>query len=163
MSETVRLSLPLLSAGQAQKEVTHNEAVLAVDRLLHLAIRTRTLAAPPAAPVAGDCYIVAAAGSSVWTGRTAQIASFDGFGWTYIAPVRGMLAWIVDEAAFAVFDGVWSVGGWPVSALRIAGRQVLGAVPVNVVGPSGGITIDAESRTAINALIATLRGQGIIL
>ena len=34
MPATPRLALPLIAAGQAQKDVTHNEAVLALDRLV---------------------------------------------------------------------------------------------------------------------------------
>ena len=54
MSETIRHELPLLSFGQAQREVTHNEALLLVDRLLHLVALSRSLAIPPAAPAPGD-------------------------------------------------------------------------------------------------------------
>ena len=32
MPQTLRLGLPLIAAGQSQKDVTHNEAVLRVPR-----------------------------------------------------------------------------------------------------------------------------------
>jgi len=163
MSDTVRHGMPLLSAGQAQKEVTHNEAVLTVDRLLHLAVMTRALSAPPSSPVAGDAYIVAAGGSGEWAGFSGQLASHDGFGWVFSPPVRGCLAWIVDEASFSVFDGGWSTGGWPASALFIAGRSVLGAPPVAVLPPAGGATVDTQCRAALGQLITTLRNQGILV
>ena len=38
MSETVNLELPLIAAAQAQKHVTHNEALAIADALIHLAV-----------------------------------------------------------------------------------------------------------------------------
>ena len=54
MSESALLSLPLIEAGQAQKHVTHNEALLLLDAALHLAVASRSVATPPGAPAAGD-------------------------------------------------------------------------------------------------------------
>ena len=161
MDETLRHRLPLLAMGQAQKEVTHNEALIAIDRQLHPSVLTRGLTVPPAIPAAGDSYIVAPGASGAWAGKADQLALFDGHGWTFDAPGRGCLAWIIDEVSFAVFDLGWSVGGWPVTALRIGGRQVLGAAPVVIAAASGGTVVDAEARSSIAAILALLRDQGL--
>jgi hypothetical protein len=58
MSETPNLSLPLLAAAQAQKHVTHNEALLALDALVQCAVLDRDLAAHPPPPENGERYIV---------------------------------------------------------------------------------------------------------
>ncbi len=163
MSETIRHGLPLLAAGQAQKEVTHNEALLTIDRQLHLAVETRGLAFPPAIAVAGSNYIVAAGAGGAWAGRAGTVATSDGYGWIFTQPVRGCLAWVIDEAVFTVHDGIWSIGGWPVSALRIAGRVVLGASPVEILGPVGGTVVDTQTRAAFTLLVAALREQGVII
>ncbi len=163
MGDTIRLGLPLLSAGQAQKEVTHNEALLAIDRLLHIAVLTRGLNTPPPSPVAGSIYIIGPVPTGAWSGQAGRLASHDGFGWTIVAPVRGCLAWIVDEASFAVFDTVWSQGGWPSNGLKIGGRTLLAATPVAISSPSGGTVIDVEARAKISALLAALHDQGVIL
>ena len=60
MSDTPLIGLPLLEASQAQKHVTHNEALLLLDAMVHLAVISRALAAPPASPGDGDRYLVAA-------------------------------------------------------------------------------------------------------
>jgi hypothetical protein len=163
MSETIRHGLPLLAAGQAQKEITHNEALVAIDRQLHLAVESRVVGTPPANPAAGETYIVPAGASGNWQGRTGHIASFDGFGWVFTAPVRGCMAWIADEAAFSVYDSNWSTGGWPADGLRILGREVLSAEPVAVAPPLGGAIVDAECRAVVSQLLLALKDQGIVL
>lgn len=163
MSETIRHALPLLSAGQAQKEVTHNEALLAIDRQLHLAVESRALSVPPATPVAGSAYIIAAGASGEWAGRAGHIASFDGFGWHFTAPVVGCVAWVADEQAFSAFAGSWAMAGWPVRGLRISGRDVLAAAPTAVDPPAGGAVADGECRAALAQLLTALKDQGIVL
>lgn len=163
MDETARHRLPLLSAGQAQKEITHNEALTAIDRLLQLGVATRSLDAPPVSPELGLSYIVGNVPTGAWAGQAGKLASHDGFGWVFTNPVRGCLAWIADEAVFTVFNGGWSTGGWPVSGLAIGERQVLAAPAVVVPLPSGGGVVDVEARAAIAALVAALQDQAIIL
>jgi hypothetical protein len=50
MTATPRLSLPLLAAGQAQKHVTHNDALTRLDGLIHLAVASRSETTPPGSP-----------------------------------------------------------------------------------------------------------------
>src|SRR3546814_3824403 len=68
MPITPRFSLPLLAVAQAQKEVTHNEALTLLDALVHAAIEAGPLATPPANPALGQCWIVDAAATGVWSG-----------------------------------------------------------------------------------------------
>lgn len=164
MDETIRWALPLLASGQAQKEITHNEAIGAIDRLLHLSVGSRSIASPPAQPVAGDAYIIAASPTGVWSGAAGQLASFDGFGWTFSIPKPGCVAWVADEHQFAVYaDGAWLTGGWPTQGLLIGGRRVLAAAPVNVAAPDGGSTVDTECRAALAELLVALRHQSVII
>jgi hypothetical protein len=110
MSNTPRLALPLLAAAQAQKHVTHNEALMALDGLTHLMVLDRNLSAPPATPASGSAYIIGPSPTGVWAGRVDQIARFQDGAWSYAAPLDGWLCWIDDEALLAVFnDGQWSV------------------------------------------------------
>lgn len=51
MSEwTTHLKLPFLAAAQAQKHVTHNEALALVDLVVQLAVVSDSVNAPPADP-----------------------------------------------------------------------------------------------------------------
>jgi Protein of unknown function (DUF2793) len=69
MTSTPHLGLPLIAAAQAQKHVTHNEALFGLDALVHLAVRDRDLATPPAEPDDGDRYIVPVGAVGAWAGR----------------------------------------------------------------------------------------------
>lgn len=58
MSQSPRLGLPYLVSGQAQKEVTHNDALNGLDFLVQLNVLDRDLNTPPASPTEGDTYII---------------------------------------------------------------------------------------------------------
>ncbi len=166
MSETTdRYALPLLQIAQAQKEVTHNEAVATIDSLLHLAVETATLGAPPASPVAGQAWIVPSAitPTGAWAGRSGQIASFTAAGWRYLMPREGCVAWLHDSQRFAVRTALgWTDDGWPASGLRIGSRLALNGTAPAVGSPVGGTTVDVEARAALNALLTALREQGVV-
>lgn len=105
MDTTDNLQLPYLMPSQAQKHVTHNEALAMLDAIVQLAVLDRDLAAPPGAPDDGDRYIVAAGATGDWDGQDGKVAvRQDGF-WTFLAPRAGWLAFVADEGAFFHFTG----------------------------------------------------------
>ena len=53
MSNTTKLILPLIEAAQAQKHVTHNEALFTLDTVVQLSVADRDLPAPPGGPADG--------------------------------------------------------------------------------------------------------------
>lgn len=164
MAETSeRYALPLLQAGQAQKEVTHNSAIAGIDALLHLAVDSQRLAAPPPAAVAPGTWIVATPATGAWAGRGGALAVLDSTGWSFIEPRDGCLAYIRDEGVFAVrAAGSWRSDAWPVRALAIAGRTVLAANPVAVAPAIGGTVVDTQARAALDALTDALRAMGLV-
>jgi Protein of unknown function (DUF2793) len=161
MPETPRLALPLIAAGQSQKDVTHNEAVLALDRLVALVVVSRSLSVPPLTPATGACYIVPASASAAWGHPAGQVLHWQGSAWLPEAPRDGQVALVADEAIMLVHLGVWQAT-WPVAGLKIAGRAVLAENPANVLPPSGGTTIDSEARATLAALVLALQQQGIL-
>ncbi|HXF90175.1 MAG TPA: DUF2793 domain-containing protein [Xanthobacteraceae bacterium] len=116
MPDTPHLGLPLIEAAQAQKHVTHNEALVRLDTLVQLAVLSRSLTAPPAAPAEGDRYIVKATGSGAFAGKDNQLAQFSNGGWLFYPPKVGWLAFIADEGVLVAWDG----SAW-VSAVSSAG------------------------------------------
>jgi hypothetical protein len=107
MTETTRLALPLLMPSQAQKHVTVNEALLRLDALSQLVLRSRSAATPPIAPLEGDCYGVPTGATGDWSGHAGQVAIFVGGGWDFVTPGRGWRAFVEDEGALLLQDGDW--------------------------------------------------------
>ncbi|MEO0981639.1 MAG: DUF2793 domain-containing protein [Pseudomonadota bacterium] len=106
MSDTsANLDLPYILPAQAQKHVTHNEAIRALDAVVQLSVLDRDLAAPPADPAEGDRHIVAPGASGDWSGKDGAVAAFQDAAWAFYPPAIGWVAWLVDEARLVVWDG----------------------------------------------------------
>ena len=97
------LALPLIAAGQAQKHVTHNEALTTLDALVQLAVAGRRSVPPE--PTAGMRVIVEPGSSGVFAGHDAAIACVRDGAWAFAEPRPGWRAWIEDETRLCVFDG----------------------------------------------------------
>lgn len=163
MTMTARFALPLIAPGQAQKELHHNEALAAIDAALHACVEEPPAATPPASPVSGATWIVASGGSGAWEGKDDSLATWTAGGWRFVAPVPGMTAWIRSTGCWAHWSGTaWIEDAWPVGSLVIDGEQVVGTRQPDIPSPSGGSTIDAEARAAIDLLIVTLKSHGLI-
>lgn len=106
-SSTSNLGLPFIEAGQAQKHVTHNEALRLLDTLVQLAVLDRDLNAPPGSPGEGQRWLVKASPSptGAWAGHGNQIAAWQDGGWQFSAPKSGWVAYVVDEGALLFWDG----------------------------------------------------------
>ena len=82
-----------------------------VDALLHLAVKSRALATPPATPAEGERYIVGSAPTGAWAGKTGQVAVRREGAWAFYAPQVGWLAFIEDEAVLTAYKASgWSAG-----------------------------------------------------
>lgn len=102
------LSLPLIQPAQAQKHVTHNEALRLLDLMVQLSVEARTVSVPPVSPALGDRYIVPAGATGAWAGQVGKIALFETGVWQFFTPLAGWQAYVVAEAAMAVYTGsVW--------------------------------------------------------
>lgn len=141
-SHTPRFSIPLLFAGQAQKEFFFNEAQHLIDTLLHLAVEG-IANAPSAAPSEGECWIVDSSAQEQWTGMEDSVAVFTASAWKFVAPTDGMTAFDKASGQKFLYDGGWQTASLPNEA-------------------QGGTTIDSEARNAINGIIAALRDQAIL-
>lgn len=160
-SLTPRLALPLLEPGQAQKEMFHNEALALLDVAVQAAVEA-ILAVPPEAPATGQCWIVDAAPRGDWADHGGAIAAWTAGGWRFVAPREGMRVWLTADRVFALHHGGQWYQGQTYGRLFIEGRQVVGPREPNVPEPTGGVTVDAEARSALAAVLQTLRRHGLI-
>lgn len=117
MVNSARHTFPFLEVSQAQKELTHNEALRIIDVLANMLVIDRDLTAPPGSPVNGDTYIVAGSPTGAWVGQAGKIAFYYG-GWSFITPFEGLTAWVDDEDRQIIYsDGSFreSIGSWNVT------------------------------------------------
>lgn len=129
-------------AGQSQKEGYVNEITARLDALLHCAVEAEQ-AAPPTAPVDGQCWLIASGASGEWSGKAGQIAIRQSGNWLYAQPRDGMRLFNRANNQDVLFNAGWQAASRPAA-------------------PSGGTTIDAEARSAIAAIVASLTIAGII-
>lgn len=119
MTTTPNLALPLIAAAQAQKHVTHNEALLLLDALVGCAVKDKDLAAPPSSPAEGDRYIVAASATGAWSGKTGAVAAWQDGLWRFYGPKPGWIAFVVDEMQLYHYNGsAWAPGASAVTSLQ---------------------------------------------
>ncbi|HEU4877049.1 MAG TPA: DUF2793 domain-containing protein [Sphingomicrobium sp.] len=164
MEMTPRLGLPLLVAGQVQKEVFLNEALALADLLIAGSVEPAPIASPPASPTTGTLYRVAAAGASgAFAGQEGKLAGWTEGGWRFVAPVEGMrLTERGSGLELAYRDGLWTSGSLRASEVLIGGQRVLGARQAAVADPAGGTVVDTQGRLAITQILAALRAHGLI-
>lgn len=139
---TPRFALPLLLAGQSQKEFFVNEAHVLIDMLLHPAILGMA-SDPPSAPQEGDTWLVGQSATGDWAGHENSLATFAQGVWTFVAAKNGMRIYDLDLRQIRLFNTEWS--------------EV--AVPSE---PIGGAAVDSEARQAISELVSALQAQGIL-
>ncbi|MCO6185308.1 DUF2793 domain-containing protein [Rhizobium sp. L1K21] len=101
---TPNLALPYILASQAQKHITHNEALRQLDGLIALTI-SNTLPSPPASPAEGETFLIAPSADGDWAGKDGQIANFVDSTWQYFTPKAGWTAWFKTNNQILVFDG----------------------------------------------------------
>ena len=68
MSNSINLELPYILPAQAQKHVTHNEALRRLDGMVQLVVQQET-GTPPGTPAEGQCFAVGATPSGAWSGK----------------------------------------------------------------------------------------------
>ena len=141
--ETPRFNIPQLAAGQAHKELFHNEALARIDFLLHPTVQAVETDPATLTPVAGQSWLVGAGAPSDWLDQEDKIAGWTGNGWLFLSPLPAMRIFIESAGSFAIFRDGWHISD-------------------EVAVPAGGSNIDVEARAAIESILDVLTGQGIV-
>lgn len=146
MSDTSAiLSLPYLQPAQAQKHVTHNEALQLLDVLVQMAVIARNLSIPPATAAEGDRYIVGPGAGGDWAGKAGEIACFQAGAWRFITPRPGWQTWVLSEDIILThISGTWEEG----TARLIAKQLGINATP------------DSTNRLSLSADATLLNNAG---
>ncbi|TWD54193.1 uncharacterized protein DUF2793 [Agrobacterium vitis] len=104
---TPRLALPYILPSQAQKHVTHNEALAILDAVTQLVIAD-SLTTPPATPANGQCFWLLPNASDAWANHDGMIAVWQDDAWLFITPQPGWLAFFRSSGKLLTYNG----SGW---------------------------------------------------
>lgn len=108
MDNSNNLSLPYIAPSQAQKHITHNEAIRKLDTLVMLAVENDFYSTPPINTTDGTRFIVAQNSSGVWQNHENEIASWVDGAWEFATPQNGWLCWNEAEEVILVFsNSLW--------------------------------------------------------
>ncbi len=140
-SATPRFALPLLFAGQSQKEFYVNEAHALTDTLLHAACEGES-GSPPVAPGEGEAWIVAAGATGEWAAQDGKLAARQSGNWLFAAPSNGMRVFDRSSGQMLLYRDGWQR-------------------PTAPAAPSTGSVVDSEARAALADLLAALAQAGI--
>ncbi len=143
---TPNLLLPYLLPSQAQKHVTHNEALQQIDALAQLVI-VESRNTVPGIPAEGACFWITAGASGLWSGKSGQIAHFQDGTWQFVPPKTGWTAWFAQTGDFRAFQN----GNWEPTD-RLADNRV------DMIGINA--TPDATSRLSVSAAATLLNHAG---
>ena len=150
-------------AGQAQKELFHNEALQVLDCVAAAAVEEPPRNDPPVSAAEGATYIIGLAPTGAWSGKAGQIANMSAGGWRYVVATDGMSALIKTSGLRAEFrSGAWVIGTVIAERVEVGGVKVVGAQGAAIASPSGGSTVDSEARSAIALMLAAMRQHGLI-
>lgn len=140
-STSPRFGLPLLFAGQAQKEVFVNEALSLTDALLCCTIEG-TAAAPPATPVEGTAWLVGVSPTGDWAGQAGKIACRQSGNWLFVSPRDGLRVTNRVTGQDLRFIGSWRSANRPAAV-------------------TGGSVVDVQARTQLQNILDAMELAGI--
>ena len=146
MTDTARLSLPFIMAGQALKHITHNDALNRLDALVQPVVESRALATPPVSPLPGEAWIVPAGATGAWAGHTHELAAWQDGAWSFLDPAEGWQVFDRASDALLIFSG----SAWVAVAATGAGLPQLG---VNT-------SADTSNRLAVASAATLLTHDG---
>jgi hypothetical protein len=109
MSETSPiLGPPYIQPSQAQKHVTHNEAIRTLDGIVQLTLTEIDATTPPGVPQSDAVYALGAGAGGAWAGHDFELAFWRDTAWHFLPPLEGWLAWNKADSPFRV----WNNGAW---------------------------------------------------
>lgn len=126
MTDTPNLALPYIAAAQAQKHVTHNEAMRLLDGMVQIGVISRVVGTPPGSPAEGDRYLVPTGATGAWAGWDGSIAFRADAAWLRLIPKAGWLIYSAADGLFYVYGGAsWAVLAGAAGAATRTGVETL--------------------------------------
>lgn len=118
-----------------------------IDTILHLAVLSQAVSAPPGAPANGDRYIVGPVATGAWVGKEKQIAVYQVSAWVFYAPRAGWRTFDVNTKGVYLYDGTdWA------EASRVAINSQVGVAYTLLIGDQGK-TVEMTNAAANNLTV----------
>ena len=150
LQNTPRLGLPLLQSGQTGAYITLNESLWKLEALVQARALSRSVAAEPPEPQAGDAYILpeAASGAGWEAHQAGDFLIFWGGYWNPVPQANGAIVFVEDEGLHLVREQA----GW--GPLNVS--QNLAYLGINA-------TADDYNRLSVSspAVLFTHAGSGV--
>lgn len=140
------LALPYLMPSQAQKHVTHNEALQRLDALVQLCVQGFDQTLPPAQPEEGHAYALGSNPTGIWAAEGDRIAVYQNASWSFFTPQVGWRAFGHNEGALRI----WTGSAWQPPVPEIDNVDRVGI----------GTSADAVNRLAVAAEATLLSHDG---
>lgn len=100
-----RHNFPFIQPAQAQKHVTHNQALEQIDHTHHMCLKAINLSASPDNPEIGDCYDLGETPLGIFENQANKLAAFSDTGWQFYPKVTGMTALNLETGNLIIYDG----------------------------------------------------------
>lgn len=144
---SARLALPFILPAQAQKHVTHNEALERLDMVVQLTVEAFGAESPPALPEDGQIWALGQNPSGAWADEGGMLAAWNENAWVFVSPRQG---WIATQGNLL---RIWEGSQW--AEPDLPAFQNLDGLGVNT-------TFDGINRLAVSsdATLLTHDGQG---
>jgi len=143
---SARLDLPLIKPSQAQKHVTHNEAIQILDGLVQAVVEETGAETPPFEPVAGQLFALGTEPTGDWAGEGGKLALRVAEAWLFLTPREGWRVWDRAAGRYRVHDGA----AWTDVAMDLD----------NLEGVGIGTTPDATNRLAVASPASLFTHEG---
>lgn len=123
-------------------------------------VKNRTTTTPPGTPALADRYIIPEGATGAWSGKTNQIAEWNGSAWDFYAPQVGWTCYVDDEQKIYSWNGsAWVRTGGALQTIT-AGNGLTGGGQADTVtlhvGAGDGITVTADA-------VSAKAGKGIVV
>ena len=145
---TSNLELPYIIASQAQKHVTHNEALKKLDAIVQLSVISRTTI-PETEPLAeGSRFIIPDGAEGIFSGMDGKIAISSNQSWEFYTPNEGWLCFVQDEGNLWIHTS----NNWR-EANQVSAPDFVSKLGINA-------TPDDQNRLSVNADATLLNNDG---
>lgn len=121
---------------------------------------SKIITTPPASPANGDRYLIPAGATGTWSGKTNQIAHYNGSAWIYYSPSQGWSVYVDTENKNYVYNNSTWVRSGEANQNVVAGNGLTGGGQ----GDSVTLTVGAGNGIAVaSTSVSAKAGKGIVV